>query len=81
MFHFGGEAWRQWNAKLLAILLPAQETAGPHKGSWSSTGDAHGAAGGRLMVTSLNLLTLEVYYRHLPLYFRAAAGDGMAAKK
>jgi len=32
-------------------------------------GDPHGSAGGRLMVTSLALLTLEVYYRHLPLYY------------
>jgi hypothetical protein len=24
--------------------------------------------GGRIMWTSLSLLTLEVYYRHLPLY-------------
>ena len=24
--------------------------------------------GGRIMFTSLSLLTLEVYYRHLPLY-------------
>ena len=37
---------------------------------WSSAGDVHGSAGGRLMITSLNLLTLEVYYRHLPLYYR-----------
>ena len=27
-------------------------------------------AGGRIMVSSLSLLTLEVYYRHLPLYRR-----------
>jgi hypothetical protein len=26
--------------------------------------------GGRLGATSLSLLTLEVYYRHLPLYRR-----------
>jgi hypothetical protein len=29
-----------------------------------------GRSGGRLLITSLNLLTLEVYYRHLPLYYR-----------
>jgi hypothetical protein len=42
----------------------------PAFGSWSSAGDTYGNAGGRLMVTSLNLLTLEVYYRYLPLYYR-----------
>ena len=26
--------------------------------------------GGRLLITSLNLMTLEVYYRHLPLFDR-----------
>jgi hypothetical protein len=29
-----------------------------------------GGPGGRLMITSLSILTLEVYYRHLPLYRR-----------
>jgi hypothetical protein len=34
------------------------------------------------MVTSLSVLTLEVYYRHLPLYRRdlGAVKDGMAGK-
>ena len=30
--------------------------------------DAWGDAGGRVMMTSLAALTLEVYYRYLPLY-------------
>jgi hypothetical protein len=30
--------------------------------------DAFGTEGGRIMVTSLCCLTLEVYYRYLPLY-------------
>jgi hypothetical protein len=42
------------------------------KGSWDPRADAHGAAGGRIMITSLSMLTLEVYYRHLPLYRREA---------
>jgi hypothetical protein len=41
-------------------------------GSWPSTGDGHSSAGGRMMQTSLSMLTLEVYYRHLPLYYREA---------
>jgi hypothetical protein len=40
------------------------------KGSWSAEGDAWGGQLGRLGYTSLALLTLEVYYRHLPLYRR-----------
>jgi hypothetical protein len=42
-------------------------------GSWNPEGDSHGVKeGGRLMTTSLALLTLEVYYRHLPLYMSDA---------
>jgi hypothetical protein len=42
-------------------------------GSWNPEGDTHAVKeGGRLMQTSLALLTLEVYYRHLPLYMSDA---------
>jgi hypothetical protein len=77
MFHFGGEGWKLWNAKMLEALLKEQvaDNRDPLYGSWSSTGDVHGSTGGRLMVTSLNLLSLEVYYRYLPLYKRSAAAS------
>jgi hypothetical protein len=75
MHHFGGEAWQKWNPKMRDTLIERQDRgmdrAHPHqKGSWSPSGDAHGGAGGRIMLTSLSLLTLEVYYRYLPLYHR-----------
>ncbi len=81
MHHFGGSAWKDWNDKMRGILVKGQDkSSGPNQGSWSSAGDAHGSAGGRLMATSLSLLTLEVYYRHLPLYYREAGEKNMAAK-
>jgi hypothetical protein len=80
MHHFGGSDWKSWNEAMRSYLVQSQEKAGPNAGSWSSVGDAHGAAGGRLMMTSLSLLTLEVYYRHLPLYYREAGGAKMANK-
>jgi hypothetical protein len=75
MHHFGGKAWTTWNEKMRDRLIATQDkgqTRGHEhrKGSWSPEGDAYGSVGGRLMVTSLSLLTLEVYYRHLPLYRR-----------
>jgi hypothetical protein len=76
MYHFGGDAWKDWNVKMRDHLVKTQEDAqgSPHFGSWTATGDRWGAAGGgRLMVTSLNILTLEVYYRYLPLYQRDKA--------
>ena len=43
----------------------------PHqKGSWNPANDPHGGAWGRVGQTALSVLTLEVYYRHLPLYRR-----------
>ena len=41
---------------------------------WASHG------GGRLMETSLSILTLEVYYRHLPLYYRDSGERRVAGK-
>lgn len=70
MHHFGGQAWHQWNEKMREDLIRRQDKSKGNEGSWSPAGDAYGGAGGRLMNTSLSLLTLEVYYRHLPLYYR-----------
>jgi hypothetical protein len=72
MYHFGGESWTSWNQKMRDHLVETQaaDKASADFGSWSSAGDTWSASGGRLMVTSLNLLTLEVYYRYLPLYQR-----------
>jgi hypothetical protein len=84
MHHMGGESWVDWNDKMLPLLLSKQdngkEPKRPHqRGSWSPESDAHGAQGGRMMQTSLSMLTLEVYYRHLPLY-RRDLGTGKTAK-
>lgn len=70
--HFGGAGWQQWNDKMRDLLIAAQDqgkTADKQdqKGSWDPTGDAFGAQFGRLGHTALCLLTLEVYYRHVPL--------------
>jgi hypothetical protein len=75
MHHMGGEAWEGWNPKMRDQLIEKQDqgnTPGkPHQvGSWDPKGEVHGPVGGRVMITSLSLLTLEVYYRHLPLYRR-----------
>jgi hypothetical protein len=84
MHHYGGEAWTEWNKGMRDGLIATQDKGdGVNHGSWSSVGDPHGGAGGRLMTTSLNLLTLEVYYRYLPLYYRdaGAKNDAMANNK
>jgi hypothetical protein len=80
MHHMQGESWRFWNLGPngdgkggIRDTLIAQQDKGadpkhPHQlGSWG------GSQGGRIMATSLSLLCLEVYYRHLPLYRRDVA--------
>ena len=62
-----GEMWTNWNDKLRDFLVASQDTKGHQRGSWFATG-GHGKTGGRLYVTSLATLTLEVYYRYLPIY-------------
>ncbi|HJT77598.1 MAG TPA: prenyltransferase/squalene oxidase repeat-containing protein, partial [Gemmataceae bacterium] len=67
MYHVQGKHWKAWNDKLRDLLVSTQATQGGLAGSWQPT-DAREKVGGRLCATSLRLLMLEVYYRHLPLY-------------
>jgi hypothetical protein len=71
MHHYGGEEWEAWNANLREVLPAIQEKKGREQGSWSPRDDEWGSVGGRLFMTSLCLYTLEIYYRHLPLYQQA----------
>ncbi|NLX94840.1 MAG: hypothetical protein GXY83_01555 [Rhodopirellula sp.] len=71
MFHMQGEFWSGWNDRLRPLLESSQVSKGDLAGSWNPDApiaDRWSQAAGRLYVTTLNLLMLEVYYRHLPLY-------------
>lgn len=69
-FHAGGPAWDRWNAQLQAALLPMQRReGGPLAGSWDPD-PVWGGHGGRVYSTALSAMTLEVYYRHLPMHQR-----------
>jgi hypothetical protein len=67
MHHHGGPEWERWNLKMRHALTETQVSSGRDAGSWSP-GGRHGAAGGRLYMTSLATCTLEVYYRHAPIF-------------
>lgn len=67
MFHLQGEHWQQWNASIHPLLVETQRTELPMTGTWDAK-DQWEASGGRIYATSLRLLMLEVYYRHLPIY-------------
>lgn len=68
LHHLEGKKWDLWNHRMREHLIRTQEQSGHKKGSWTPEGSDWGSAGGRIYSTSLALLTLEVYYRHLPLY-------------
>lgn len=68
--HYGGEMWTRWNNEMRDFLVQAQDTEGAERGSWYFTrsDDLGPEAGGRLYCTCMAAMTLEVYYRFLPLY-------------
>ena len=71
LHHWGGDEWTTWNGQMRDQLIRTQKTGkdGHMQGSWDLA-DPHGAVGGRLYMTCLSVMTLEVYYRHLPIYKR-----------
>ncbi|VTU02292.1 Uncharacterized protein OS=Planctomyces limnophilus (strain ATCC 43296 / DSM 3776 / IFAM 1008 / 290) GN=Plim_1146 PE=4 SV=1: Prenyltrans_2 [Gemmataceae bacterium] len=85
---FEGDEWKTWNEGpkgadgvrkggmrdwLIGIQIKKD---GPNQGSFDPDPHWIGRGCGRLGTTAMCILTLEVYYRHLPLYKRANAGDG-----
>jgi hypothetical protein len=74
MFHHGGEPWERWNEgnKTRKGVRDALIESQDRDGSWNPKGDPNSNVGGRVMTTSLALLTLEVYYRYLPVLPRGA---------
>lgn len=75
--HIGGDRWKSWNGEVRDRLIALQDQSGDKAGSWfPSAVDGHGKSAGRLYVTSLFCMTLEVYYRHMPLYQMQESGKG-----
>lgn len=75
LHHYDGPLWSAWNGKLRDYLIRTQSHAGHEAGSWFFD-DEHGQVGGRLYTTAICAMTLEVYYRHMPLYGRRSVEFG-----
>jgi hypothetical protein len=69
MFQRQGDDWQRWNAALQAELLARQQWNGTAAGSYDPD-DLWGGYGGRVYSTALAALSLEVYYRYLPVHGR-----------
>jgi hypothetical protein len=63
-----GPVWDEWNARIKPIWLDLQVKNGGNAGSWDPKGGRHMNDMGRIISTALATLSLEVYYRYLPLY-------------
>ncbi|MEX2175210.1 MAG: hypothetical protein WD872_12680 [Pirellulaceae bacterium] len=68
-------AWEKWNNELRDWLIAKQDKKGHQEGSWEMKGDHGSEKGGRLYCTSMATMILEVYYRHMPIYGKAAAEE------
>jgi hypothetical protein len=77
MHHVEGDRWVAWNAKMRDMLVKEQSKQGHEQGSWYEPfGQAsHGESGGRIYITSLATMILEVYYRHLPIYSQQSVDE------
>ena len=75
----GKPQWKKWNLEMREFLVSTQEREGNTRGSWYFAGrgkpDRWGTAGGRLYDTAMSCMTLEVYYRFLPIYDKKATDD------
>lgn len=67
MMHMRSSSWPQWNEKMRDLLVKSQKHDGKLDGSWDAD-TKYGPHGGRIYTTSMATLTLEVYYRYLPMY-------------
>lgn len=70
MRHYGGVRWQKWNEAMRDYLVATQEFRGHETGSWyfDEPDKTHNRKGGRLYTTVMAIMTLEVYYRYMPIY-------------
>ena len=68
LHHMEGPNFDLWNHRMREHLIRTQEKSGHKAGSWDPNGTDQGKRGGRLYATAMAIFTLQVYYRHLPMY-------------
>ena len=65
MFQVGGTHWKSWNDAMKTAIIEHQrmEADRDERGSWDPI-DCWSPEGGRIYATTLNCLSMEVYYRY-----------------
>ncbi|MEQ1829401.1 MAG: hypothetical protein ABL921_25780, partial [Pirellula sp.] len=68
LFHLKHSDWEDWNRMNRDYLVREQSRDGHSKGSWYIGKSHFNQVGGRLYCTAMATLSLEVYYRFMPIY-------------
>ena len=68
LYQYGGPKWDKWNAHVRELLVRLQKKEGCETGSWDPGSHRWASWAGRVYSTALSALTLEVYYRYLPIH-------------
>ena len=68
MHHYGGKVWDVWNRRMREILVAVEVPKAKELAALNPRCYEWGEQVGRIYVTSLSVCTLEVYYRHLPIF-------------
>jgi hypothetical protein len=72
LYQYQGWIWESWNRQVRDFLISKQRQKGPAAGSWDPR-HKWSEGGGRVLTTAFATLSLEVYYRYLPLYWSPPA--------
>jgi len=67
MMQIGGDAWQKWNPQMRERLVALQTRGGSNDGAWTTKTTYGGSGAGTIYTTTMATLTLEVYYRYLPM--------------
>lgn len=81
VFYAGSDEWKDWNEGKMEngkrtggmrdwLIALQDKMDGANSGSWEADNGIMGANCGKLGTTALSVLTLEVYYRYLPIDFK-----------
>lgn len=84
MHNYLGPDWDAWNRRTRRALIETQARDGCAGGSWDPehpAPDEWSQRGGRLTMTVLAALTLEIYYRYSPLFRVEAAAEARSELK
>lgn len=65
MYQMGGDYWKEWNRQYLDRVISLQIKDGEEEGSWPAT--EGWTTGGTVCTTAIYIMSLEVFYRYLPV--------------